>query len=278
MWLPIVFLALTSMLSLPARAGQVHEEEQALSAAQQQATLVVTVKLDTPASTAVQIPTSLPKGYDSDGTLRLKPAKPCGPYAYAAYSGVVDKVLEPTVHAPVAAGERIVIFPANTGALLDLTRMACADGGSKSPIFPRLKGGAEPKDGATLTVLLRWEETIGWVEVMAGAWLAAPPPPFAGKPRPTSSWRKGDDALCVKDEDCVVVVAPRFDKDGALDCGVCPPCELGADTPMARAAARRHEAMCVGERARRGVVATCERCAPTQKKAVCQAMRCVMKR
>lgn len=260
--------------ALPARAGQVSYEDSAVAEAQARAELVVTVKLMTPAMQSAKIPTALPRGYAPQGNLREPSKKPCGPYEFGAYVGTVEKVHAPTQHAPVKAGERLVVFPAETGTLLELTRRACEEGGSKSPIFRRMKGGAEPKDGATLVALLRWEETVGWVEAMGGSWLAEPPPAPAKRPKVHVGWTRGDDALCLADEDCAVVVPPKLDAEGELVCGKCPPCGLLADTAMARAAGQRAEALCAKQRADEGIVVTCEACAPTTKKAQCKAMRC----
>lgn len=246
-----------------------------MAEAQSRAALVVTVKLGAPAMQSAKIPTALPRGYAPGGNLRAPGKKPCGPYAFGAWVGTVEKVHAPAQHAPVKAGERLVIFPAETGALLELTRRACEEGGSKSPIFQRMKGGAEPKDGATLVALLRWEETVGWVEAMGGSWLTGPPPGPERKSSTQFGWTQGDDALCLADQDCAVVVPPKLDTGGELVCGKCPPCALAADTAMARAAASRAEAMCAQKRADEGIVVTCEACAPTQKQAKCAAMRCV---
>jgi hypothetical protein len=279
MRLPILFLAsaIALLCAAPLRAGQVHTEEQSVKDAQSRASLVVTVKLEAPAMRSAKIPTTLPKGYAPQNNLRTQVTKPCGTYDFGAWVATVKSVEQPVLHAPVKAGDRIVIFPAETGRLLEMTRDACEHGGSKSPIFARMKGGAEPKDGETLTVLLRWEETVGWVEAMGSSWLAEAPAAVEPPPAVSMSWTRGDDGLCLGDEDCMVAVAPKLDADGELVCGKCPPCTLGADTPMSRAASRRHDAMCWARRAMDGVVASCEACAPTQKKAQCKNMRCVKK-
>jgi hypothetical protein len=269
--------ALAVCFPLSALAGQVSYEESAVAEARSRAELVVTLKLGAKAMQSAKIPTAPPRGYAPGGNLRKASAKPCGPYEFGAWVGTVEKVHAPAQHAPVKAGERLVIFPAETGTLLELTRRACEEGGSKSPIFRRMKGGAEPKDGASLVALLRWEETVGWVEAMGGSWLAQPPPEPEKTRRALHGWTRGDDALCLADEDCAVVVPPKLGAEGELVCGVCPPCALTADTAMAKAAAQRAEAMCAKQRADQGVVVTCEACAPTQKQAQCKAMRCSKK-
>lgn len=279
MRLPIVFsvVAILSTLSTSSRAGQVSYRKTPATEAHERAAVVVTVKLEAPAMASARIPVALPKGYAPANNFKTPNKKPCGTYDFGAYVGVIEKVHEPTAHAPVKQGERIVMFPSETGALLELTRDACEHGGSKSPIFERMDGGVEPTDGAVLTVLLRWEDTVGWVEAMGGAWLKEPPAPLEKKPNVYDVWSRGDDALCMKDEDCVIAVPPKLDKEGELVCGVCPPCALAADKPMARAAIQRADAMCAKKRAQEGVVATCEACAPTTKRAACKNMRCAKK-
>jgi hypothetical protein len=140
-----------------------------------------------------------------------------------------------------------------------------------------MKGGAEPKDGASLVALLRWDETVGWVESMGGSWLETAPTPSPTRRAQSMQWTKGDDAFCLADADCTVAVAPKLDGDGELVCGKCPPCGLRADTAMATVTAQRIDALCSARRAAEGSAAACEACAPTQKKAQCKAMRCVMK-
>jgi hypothetical protein len=279
MKLPIVFCAAVISLvgASAARAGQVAYRKQTTQQALAQAALVVTVKLEAPAMRGVKIPVALPKGYAPENNFNTKLTKPCDAYEFGAWVVTVEKVVHPAAHAPVKAGDRLVIFPANTGALLELTRDGCEHGGSKSPIFADMADGVEPKDGETLTVLLRWEETVGWVEAMGGSWMKDPPAPPEKQPAVSFSWTRGDDALCVEDADCVVAVAPKLDADGELVCGMCPPCALAADTPMSKATSQRVDALCAKKRASEGVVATCEACAPTKKKAQCKNMRCVKK-
>jgi hypothetical protein len=268
------FAALVVAIASSAQAGQVFEEETPISRARELASLVVTVKLAAKAMESAKIPTELPKGYAPRGNLKQGTSKPCDPYAFGAYVGTVEKVHAPAEHAPVSAGQRIVIFPANTGALLDLTRRSCESGGSKSPIFERMKGGAKPTDGATLVALLRWEETVGWVEAMGGSWLQKPPPPPARTFAFSSSWTKGDDALCMSDDDCTLAPAPKFNAEGALECGACPACGQPGDVPMAKATVQRLEALCAQRRSSVEDAGRCAACAATERKSSCRAMRC----
>jgi hypothetical protein len=268
------FAALVVAIAFPAHAGLVSEEDASPSQALQRATLVVTVKLAAKAMESAKIPTELPKGYAPRGNLRQATSKPCGPYQFGAYVGTVEKVHVPAEHAPVSAGQRIVIFPANTGMLLDLTRRSCESGGSKSPIFERMKGGAKPTDSATLVALLRWEETVGWVEAMGGSWLDKPPLPPIRKYATSSSWTKGDDALCMTDDDCTLAAAPKFNAEGDLQCGACAACAKPGDVTMAKATAQRLEALCAQQRSSEEDAGRCAPCPATERKSRCKAMRC----
>jgi hypothetical protein len=243
-------MALGLVLSLA--GGQVFNEETTLDSVVSQSDVVVTVKLDTPAMTAVKIPVPSQK-------------KDCGTYDYGVYTGKVAKVVAGT---SLRAGERVVVFLANTPELLSLTARACEDGGSKSPIFQTFKG-ATPKDGATLTTFLRWSPGLGWTEAVSGAWLAKPPAPKVLKGMRTpeafdAKARTSDSALCIVDDDCTRT---------ELVCAACAPC-TDSGGPVARAAASRYRADCFESLGR--PPSPCGPCkVEGAKKVTCRAMKCV---
>ncbi len=100
--------------------------------------------------------------------------KTCEPYDFVEYRAKVERVVRAGKALPaLKVGTALTIVPANTPALVDLSRRACLEGVSKSPIWPRFGKGVEPKDGARVLVVLGWQEGYGWLERVDGAWLAA---------------------------------------------------------------------------------------------------------
>ena len=240
-------------------AGQVSYDTVPLADVVARTELVITMTLDTPASTGVKIPVPSSTG-----------KKDCGTYEYGVYSGQVADVLFPSQGASVAAGTRVVVFLANTPELLELSTRACEEGGSESPIFNVFEG-ATPKDGATLTVFLRWSPGLGWTEAVSGAWLAKPPSKERLKGAITihalafdAKRRASDSALCVVDDDCTRT---------ELVCNVCAPC-TDAGGPVARAAAWRFRMDCFESLGR--PPSPCGPCiVEGAPKVACRAMKCV---
>lgn len=138
--------------------GQVFTEEVSFADVARQAEVAVVVELGTPAMAPVEIPVPGDEAHD------------CGTYAYGRWNATIREVVFAPADAGLAVGAPIVVYPADTPDLIALTRRACVEGGSRSPIFARY-AGAEPTDGARRIVLLRPDPTYGWLEVVAGAWL-----------------------------------------------------------------------------------------------------------
>jgi hypothetical protein len=182
--------------------------------------VVAEVQLATPAATAVQFP--VPAAGDKD----------CGTRAGEVWRVQVTQVVHPAKFPPIEAGKSLLIFPADTLANLGLSQDACAGHQVFNPTFAWFRG-ADPRDGAKLLVLLKWQPGLGWREVVHGAWLA--PAKLAAiksalgalkKPKPTLLSPYDDVfaepekhlAMCVTDDDC----APGVLSCASGPCGTCP--------------------------------------------------------
>lgn len=177
-----------------ATAGQVHNEDVSLGQVAGWSLAAVVVQLETPASRSVEIP--VPRAG----------LKGCGTYAYGVHRVTVVEVLQPPPKPlSLVPDQAINVFLANTGSLVDLTHRACAQGGSKSPIFERFEGDP-PADGERRLVLLSYEEPYGWREAVAGSWLLETrrdelTKALEGQPVRSAPAVSGD-LLCVVDADC----------------------------------------------------------------------------
>lgn len=167
----LVPLALAAALgpASPAAASQVDYDPASL------AELLAPVRSGHAALALVKVgtPAATPRVYPVPGDGE----KRCEPYAFVEYHATIERVVTPArpgsgAHAPPAVGDALAIVPADTPELVDLTRRACLEGVSKSPIFRRF-AGETPTDGARLLVVVTWVEGYGWTELVDGAWLAA---------------------------------------------------------------------------------------------------------
>ncbi|MFH1808548.1 MAG: hypothetical protein ABIJ09_07380 [Pseudomonadota bacterium] len=201
----VVLLALAAV----ARASQVSHEETSLDEVLSQTEVAVLLQLEDPAMRPVAIPVP------SDGT------KDCGAYRYGAWRARVTRVVHSEPASGVAVGQTLVVFPADTPALIAISREACLTGMTESPIFGRFKG-VEPMKGQPALALLRWLPGYGWAEAVSGSWLK----PVDAK-KIAGRLTKRDlgmnpallparDSLCVITDDCVQSFA-----DCSL-CGTCP--------------------------------------------------------
>jgi hypothetical protein len=178
------------------------------------------VQLATPATTAVQFPVS-PAG-DKD----------CGTRPGEVWRVQVTQVIHPVKFSPIAAGAPLLIFPADTLANVGFSQDACAGNEVFNPMFAWYPG-AEPRAGAKLLVLLKWEPGLGWREVVRGTWLApsklsAIKKALAANPKPKSPFSTAYDdlfagaekhqAMCVSDGDCAKGVLAC----ATGPCGTCP--------------------------------------------------------
>ncbi len=99
-------------------------------------------------------------------------AKKCPPYAYFRWHARFVEWLAPPKGGPsLAPGVGLSVVPANAPELVALERVACLEGGSKSPVFERFGEGVEPKGGQRAIAFLRHDASYGWVQTVAGAWL-----------------------------------------------------------------------------------------------------------
>lgn len=168
MWKRIVAAAVCVVSLVPAGAlgGQVDYEDMPF------ATLLGYVRDGhaTLALVTLETPAAVRRAYPVPGGA----GKTCEAYDFVDYRAEVVRVVRAGKGLPaLATGTRIAVVPANTPDLVDLTRRACLEGVSKSPIWPRYKKGVEPADGARVLVVLTWHEGYGWIERVDGAWLAA---------------------------------------------------------------------------------------------------------
>jgi hypothetical protein len=234
-----------------------------LNGALQRSELVVTIALDTPHTTRVSIPVPSPSE-----------DKTCEPVATYVVTGKVVKVLHPTKmrFTVVSEEERIVVFPGNVDELVELARIACVEGTSKSVSVDHMRGGAELADGATRTALLRWQSGFGWTEAVSGSWLEKEP----SRAKLASVHRMRfvedaaqHDALCVTAADCV---------QDDLSCEPCGPCV--EHPPIASAAVGRYVALC--HEAKKPKPGHCGSCGDVKDpfgpptRLACRAMRCVL--
>lgn len=210
--------------------GQVMVESVTLDEVVQRTDVAVIVELGSPAMGKVSIPVS------------GAPEKRCDPYEYGTWEvTVAEVVLPPRAGPSLPVGERLTIWPSNTGMLIDLTRQACLHGTRKSPIVQRFDGIPAP-DGGRALVLLRWEPPWGWVEAVGGSWLAPKDAPKLARTERPPGAAAPDGAVelaCRSDADCVSTV---------LGCGVCPPCPSTPHQVVHRVAARWEQERCAASR------------------------------
>jgi hypothetical protein len=153
---------LTALSGGHALGGQVHEDDLSLEA------LLAPVRHGhaTLALVTLESPEYVKRAYAVPGN----GAKRCAPYDFIEYRARLDRVVRSPKDGPkLAAALRIV--PANVPDLVHLTHLECVSGTSKSPIWPRYAGLA-PAPGATRLVVLRHQETYGWLESVSGSWLS----------------------------------------------------------------------------------------------------------
>jgi hypothetical protein len=253
----VVFLVIAA-IAAPAAASNV-----SIDSALERSELVVTIALDTPHATRVSIPVPSPVE-----------GKTCDPIASYVVTGKVVKVLHPTKmrFTVVSEDERIVVFPGNIDQLVDLARIACVEGTSKSVAVDHMTKGSEPADGVTRTALLRWQNGFGWTEAVAGSWLEKEP--SRAKLASVQRMRFVEDtaqhdALCVTAADCV---------QDDLSCEPCGPCV--EHPPIARASVGRYVALC--HEAKKPKPGRCGSCGDVKDpfgpptRLACRAMRCVV--
>lgn len=182
-----------AFVAFAAVASQVFYEELPLADVVSSADAAVIVDVGADGMRSVEIP------------IPGSPEKSCGTYTYGVWRVTVREVVTvPRFGPALSPGQVINVFPGNTADLIDLSRMACVEGMSVSPIFFVFHGEAvDPGD--RLLVLLKWSAPYGWVEATSGSWLS---PDKAGKvkndrsdglvvePAPPA------ELLCVDDADC----------------------------------------------------------------------------
>lgn len=260
-------------------AGQVIIQDAPLAAVVARSGLALLVTVEAPGAVRVDYPVP-PAG-----------TKPCEPYSSSAWRVRVERVLAPARFPAAAVGDRLTVIPADVPDLVGISHRACLDGTSKSPIFERF-GGAEPRSGARLLVLLTWLDGYGWTEATSGSWLLPSQLPrlqavMKGKMRVGSALdvtdpsQPGRDAICLDDGDCTLAT---------LQCGPCGACPGQEGVPVHRQAAQRFAAACAQSHAppsrpRRGPPVQAPNCAPCPAptppparapRAVCEkpALRC----
>ena len=161
--LALLMLLFVSAAPQQALAGQVHHEDvqlaDLLDGLESGAAAVVTLTLATPATQR------------QDWPVPGKGAKKCPAYRGYQYHGRVEAVHFASRNGPtLRAGAQLAVTPANMPDLVYLEHLACAEGISKSPIWQRFSG-IEPKAGQQVIAVLRWQQELGWLERMSGAWL-----------------------------------------------------------------------------------------------------------
>jgi hypothetical protein len=177
-----------------ARAGLVFDEPVDLETVLSWSVAVAVVRLEAPATRPAKIP--VPSAGE----------RSCGTYDFGVYRvEVVEVLLAPAEPLSLKAGQEINVFFANTGDLVDLTHLHCAEGISKSPIFQSFPGDPTA-DGAKMIVFLGWEAPYGWTEAVGGSWLAAKQKKaIVEKLReraPATVSEAPGPLLCVTDADC----------------------------------------------------------------------------